>query len=74
VGFGLFPFMLISTTDPRSSLTIWDASASHLNLQWSLAITLVFLPIVLLYTQWAYRVIWGKVTAADIAKGEHTLY
>ncbi|QXP84081.1 cytochrome d ubiquinol oxidase subunit II [Methylococcus sp. ANG] len=74
VGFGLFPFMLISTADPRSSLTIWDASASHLNLQWSLAITLVFLPIVLLYTQWAYRVIWGKVTAADIAKGEHTLY
>ncbi|MEW6037113.1 MAG: cytochrome d ubiquinol oxidase subunit II [Pseudomonadota bacterium] len=74
VGFGLFPFMLISTTDPRSSLTIWDASASHRNLQWSLAITLVFLPIVLLYTQWAYRVIWGKVTAADIAKGEHTLY
>ncbi|MDF9392830.1 MULTISPECIES: cytochrome d ubiquinol oxidase subunit II [Methylococcus] len=74
VGFGLFPFMLISTTDPRSSLTIWDASASHLNLQWSLAITLVFLPIVLLYTRWAYRVIWGKVTAADIAKGDHTLY
>ncbi|QXP88163.1 cytochrome d ubiquinol oxidase subunit II [Methylococcus capsulatus] len=74
VGFGLFPFMLISTTDPRSSLTIWDASASHLNLQWSLAITLMFLPIVLLYTRWAYRVIWGKVTAADIAKGDHTLY
>ncbi|MDD2769534.1 MAG: cytochrome d ubiquinol oxidase subunit II [Methylococcus sp.] len=74
VGFGLFPFMLISTTDPRSSLTIWDASASHLNLQWSLAITLVFLPIVLLYTQWAYRVIWGKVTEAEIVKGDHTLY
>lgn len=74
VGFGLFPFMLISTTDPRSSLTIWDASASHLNLQWSLAITLVFLPVVLLYTQWAYRVIWGKVTEAEIVKGDHTLY
>ncbi|NJD06210.1 MAG: cytochrome d ubiquinol oxidase subunit II [Methylococcaceae bacterium] len=74
LGFALFPFLLISSIDPRSSYTIWDASASHFNLLLSFWITVVFLPIVLLYTRWAYKVMWGKVTERDILQDSHTLY
>lgn len=74
VGFGLFPFLLISSTDPRSSLTLWDASASHTTMLLAFWITVIFLPIVLLYTRFVYRVIWGKVTEASVLKDSHTLY
>ena len=74
VGFGLFPFLLISSTDPRSSLTLWDASSSHSTLLLAFWITVIFLPIVLLYTRWVYKVLWGSVTEAAILKDSHTLY
>lgn len=74
VGFGLFPFLLISSTDPRSSLTLWDASSSHTTLLLAFWITVVFLPIVLLYTRFVYRVIWGSVTEDAVLKDSHTLY
>lgn len=74
VGFGLFPFLLISTTDPRSSLTVWDASSSRMTLLIAFWITVVFLPIVLLYTRFVYRVIWGSVTEKTVLQDSHTLY
>ncbi len=74
LGFGLFPFLLISTTNPGSSLLIWDASSSHKTLLIAFWITVVFLPIVLLYTRWVYKIIWGTVTEATILKDQHTLY
>ncbi|MFA5984878.1 MAG: cytochrome d ubiquinol oxidase subunit II [Methylococcaceae bacterium] len=74
LGFGLFPFLLISTTDPRSSLTLWDASASFKSLSLAFWITVVFLPIVLLYTRWVYKILWGHVTEAGVLKDSHTLY
>lgn len=74
VGFGLFPFLLISSTDPRSSLTLWDASSSHTTLLLAFWITLVFLPIVLLYTRWVYKVMWGAVTEKQVLQDTHTLY
>ncbi|MDD2760004.1 MAG: cytochrome d ubiquinol oxidase subunit II [Methylomonas sp.] len=74
LGFGLFPFLLISSTAPNSSLTLWDASASHTTMLLAFWITVIFLPIVLLYTRLVYRVIWGSVTEAAILKDSHTLY
>jgi cytochrome d ubiquinol oxidase subunit II len=74
LGFALFPFLLISSTDPRSSLTLWDASSSHATLLLAFWITVVFLPIVLLYTRWVYKIIWGSVTEQAIVKDTHTLY
>ncbi len=74
LGFGLFPFLLISTSDPRSSLTLWDASSSHTTLLLAFWITVIFLPIVLLYTRWVYKVLWGSVTEAAVLKDSHTLY
>lgn len=74
LGLGLFPFLLISNIDPRSSLTLWDATSSRKTLVLSFWITVVFLPIVLFYTRWVYKVIWGSVTEASILKDTHTLY
>lgn len=74
VGFGLFPFLLISTNDPRSSLTVWDASSSHDTMLLAFWITVVFLPIVLLYTRFVYRVIWGSITENTVLNDNHTLY
>lgn len=74
VGFGLFPFLLISRTNPGSSLTVWDATSSQMTLNLAFWITVVFLPIVLLYTRWVYKIIWGSVTEAAILRDSHTLY
>ncbi len=61
VGVSIFPFLLPSSTAPRSSLTVWDASSSHLTLFIMLVCTLIFMPIILAYTAWVYRVLRGKV-------------
>lgn len=74
IGYALFPFLLISTIDPRSSLTVWDATSSHRVLIIAFWITVVFLPIVLIYTQWVYRKLWGTVTTDTIVQQTHTLY
>jgi cytochrome bd ubiquinol oxidase subunit II len=62
VGLSMFPFILPSSIDPSSSLTVWNASSSQLTLFIMLAVTVVFLPIVLAYTAWAYKVMWGRST------------
>ncbi|TLU71248.1 cytochrome d ubiquinol oxidase subunit II [Lichenicoccus roseus] len=67
VGLSMFPFILPSSTDIHSSLTVWNASSSRSTLLTMLVATLVFLPIILLYTSWVYRVLWGRVTVASMA-------
>lgn len=66
VGASMFPFILPSSIDPHSSLTVWNASSSHMTLWIMLLVTLVFLPIVLIYTGWAFRVMFGRVTLGDV--------
>ncbi|MBX9665546.1 cytochrome d ubiquinol oxidase subunit II [Novosphingobium sp.] len=66
VGLSMFPFILPSSIDPASSLTVWNASSSHLTLFIMLVVVVVFLPIVLAYTTWAYRVMFGRIGAEEI--------
>jgi cytochrome d ubiquinol oxidase subunit II len=73
-GLSIFPFMLPSSLDPRASLTVWDASSSHFTLKIMLFATAVFLPLVLLYTAWVYRVLRGPVTAAFVESNGHSIY
>jgi cytochrome d ubiquinol oxidase subunit II len=68
VGFAIFPFLLPSSTVPASSLTVWDASSSHLTLWIMLLVTALFLPIIIAYTTWVYRVLKGKVTADEMSR------
>ena len=73
-GLSLFPFLLPSSLDLRSSLTVWDASSSQTTLFIMLVATLIFLPIVILYTAWIFHVLRGPVTAESIRRDEHVLY
>ena len=65
-GFALFPFLMPSSLDPNSSLTVWDASSSKGTLGLMLVIVLLLLPVVLAYTSWVYRVLRGRVTLEHI--------
>jgi cytochrome bd ubiquinol oxidase subunit II len=74
VGVSTFPFLLPSSLDPNMSLTVFDASSSRLTLVIMLIATLIFLPIVLAYTAWVYRVLRGRVTAEWVAEQSKAAY
>lgn len=73
-GVSLFPFIMPSSSDPRSSLTAWDAVSSHYTLWVMFWVALIFTPMVLAYTGWAYRVMRGKVTDDYIRANDKVLY
>lgn len=73
-GFSLFPFILPSSTDLVSSLTIWDAVSSKKTLGIMFVVTIIFLPLIMMYTSWVYRVLRGKVTIQSIKDNTHTAY
>jgi cytochrome d ubiquinol oxidase subunit II len=72
-GFALFPFLMPSSTFPNQSLTVWDASSSAKTLLIMLGAALIFLPIILVYTAWVFRVVRGRVTLENTHehKGEY---
>lgn len=72
-GFALFPFLMPSSIDPRSSLTVWDASSSRSTLGLMLFVTVVLLPIVLAYTGWVFAVMRGRVSLEHVRKS-HGMY
>jgi cytochrome d ubiquinol oxidase subunit II len=74
MGISLFPFLLPSSSEPSHSLTVWDASSSARTLGIMLIATLIFLPIVLAYTAWVYRVLRGPVTVEYIDANRETSY
>jgi cytochrome d ubiquinol oxidase subunit II len=73
-GGAMFPFVLPSSSMPAASLTVWDSTSSELTLGLMFWATLVFMPLVVAYTGWAYRVMRGKVTVAQIRANEHSAY
>jgi cytochrome d ubiquinol oxidase subunit II len=73
-GFSMFPFIMPSSTDPISSLTIWDAVSSKKTLGIMFIVTIIFLPLIMVYTSWVYRVLRGKVTVQSIKDNTHTAY
>ncbi len=73
-GAAMFPFVMPSSTDPRSSLTVWDSTSSHLTLSLMFWATVIFLPLIIFYTSWAYKVMSGKVTPAFIEGNDKSAY
>ena len=71
VGLSMFPFILPSSIDPNASLTVWNASSSHTTLFVMLIVTALLLPIVLAYTAWAFKVMWGRVTTEQVESGDY---
>jgi cytochrome d ubiquinol oxidase subunit II len=74
VGLSMFPIILPSSADPHSTLTVWNASSSQMTLFIMLTATLIFLPIVLGYTAWVFKVLWGRIDTRAIAGASHDYY
>jgi cytochrome d ubiquinol oxidase subunit II len=73
-GAAMFPFVMPSSSMPNASLTVWDSTSSHLTLGLMFWATVIFMPLIIFYTGWAYRVMRGKVTVARIQADEHGAY
>lgn len=73
-GAAMFPFVMPSSSVPSASLTVWDSVSSHLTLGLMFWATLIFMPLIIFYTGWAYRVMRGKVAVAHIRAHTHSAY
>lgn len=71
-GVSMYPFILPSSTYPSQSLTVYDASSSQLTLMIMLAAAVVFMPVVLAYTAWVYKVLSGKITSASVGANDQS--
>lgn len=49
-GVSMFPFVMPSSTVPAASLTVWDSVSSHLSLSIMFWATLIFMPLIVIYT------------------------
>jgi cytochrome bd ubiquinol oxidase subunit II len=72
VGLSMFPFILPSSTSPNHSIIVWDSSSSQTTLFIMLVATLIFMPLILAYTAWVYKVLGGKVTLESIQKNSQS--
>lgn len=73
-GVSMFPFIMPSSSNPRSSLTLWDATSSHLTLNVMFIAAAVFVPIIIAYTAWNYYKMWRVVTVSEIENNPHSTY
>lgn len=65
VGAGLYPNLLISTTDPANSMTTANAASADNTLQILLIVAIIGIPFVLAYTAGVYYIFRGKVHLAE---------
>lgn len=73
-GFSLFPFIMPSTTDLNSSLTVWDATSSLLTLKIMFWVAVVFVPIIIAYSFWTYKKMWRRLDSHFIRSNQHSTY
>ena len=74
VGISLFPILLPSSTHPSHSLSVFDSSSSETTLFIMLICTVIFLPLILMYTAWVYKVLWGRVRETDLKTNSNQWY
>lgn len=59
---GLFPRVMVSSTNPDWSLTIYNASSSAYTLEVMSIVAIIFVPIVLIYQSWTYWVFRKRIS------------
>lgn len=67
---GLFPNLYPSSIDPKLSLTAFNASSSPLTLKIMLIVVLIFIPLVIAYQGWAYKLFSHKIKEEDLHHDE----
>jgi len=65
---GLFPNLIPSSLDPVYSLTIFNSSSSPYTLKIMTVVAFIFVPIVIAYKIWVYRIFRAPVTIEDVMK------
>lgn len=73
-GIALFPFLMTSSINPSSSLTVWDSSSSHLTLWLMTLAAVIFVPIVLAYSGWAFHILRESISEESVKKNSDSLY
>ena len=63
---GLFPNLIPSNIDPASNLTIFNSSSSLLTLKIMTVVAAIFVPIVISYKIWVYRLFRARVSDEDV--------
>ena len=63
---GLYPNMLPSSLNPAYHLTIYNSASSPLTLKIMLGVALTFVPVVIAYQVWTYRLFRGKVREEEL--------
>ena len=72
--FSMFPFIMPSSLEPSASLTVWDAVSSEFTLNIMTIAAAIFIPIILLYTGFAYLKMFGRIGIAHMKKYKHSAY
>ncbi len=65
---GLFPNLIPSSLDAAWSLTIYNSSSSPYTLKIMTVVAFIFVPIVIAYKIWVYRIFRARVTEDDVLK------
>jgi cytochrome d ubiquinol oxidase subunit II len=63
---GLFPNLIPSSLDPVYSLTIFNSSSSPYTLKIMTVVAAIFVPVVISYKIWVYRIFRAPVTVAEV--------
>ena len=68
IGFfnALFPRLMVSSISPDLTLNIYNAASTPHTLTLMTFAALIFVPIVLIYQAWSYKVFKDRVTPADV--------
>ena len=73
-GFTMFPFIIPSSMNPSHSLTLWDSTSSELTLNIMTGVAFVMVPIILCYTAFSYRTMFGRLDSEYVERNGHSLY
>ncbi|MFA0140740.1 cytochrome d ubiquinol oxidase subunit II [Vibrio kanaloae] len=73
-GFTMFPFIIPSSINPSHSLTLWDSTSSELTLNIMTGVAFVMVPIILCYTAFSYRTMFGRLDSEYVERNSHSLY
>jgi cytochrome bd ubiquinol oxidase subunit II len=65
---GLYPNLIPSNIDPQYSLTIFNSSSSPYTLKIMTIVVLLFVPVVIAYQIWMYRIFRQRVSPDDVLK------
>ena len=70
---GLYPNVMVSSTNAANNLTVASASSGDYSLKVMTIVAVIFVPLVLLYQAWSYHVFRARVSVPDeVSAGQST--